>query len=120
MSHQTIRLGALANLLVVCMPNRLITPTLTSGSMAMLVALFAVTACAPHRNIQVQPPGFSHSAMDSARALVQALVERERLPGFAITVNSGRQLITLAIAYDASGQPSQPGHATMEPFRGSR
>ena len=61
--------------------------------MAMLMALFAVTACARHGNIQVQPPGFSHSATDSARTLVQALVERERLPGFAITVYSGRQLI---------------------------
>lgn len=60
---------------------------------AMLMALVWATACVSHPSVQVQSPRVSSAATDTARAFIRALVERERLPGLAITVNRGGRVI---------------------------
>ena len=61
--------------------------------LCVLTTLLVATACAPHANVPAQAPSLSRAATDSARTLSRALVERERLPGLAVTVKRGRQLL---------------------------
>lgn len=57
---------------------------------ATVLVLMGVAACAPRKAPGVPALHPSASAIDSARQVVRALVERDRLPGFAITVSIGR------------------------------
>jgi CubicO group peptidase (beta-lactamase class C family) len=54
---------------------------------SVLLALCSATACATPASLPHSPHVPGSAVIDSARQLVQALVERERLPGFAITVS---------------------------------
>ncbi|MEX1113357.1 MAG: serine hydrolase domain-containing protein [Patescibacteria group bacterium] len=55
----------------------------------ILLTLVAGTACAPLTAFKGQPQVLPSAAVDSARKYVGALVERERLPGLAVTVSIG-------------------------------
>jgi CubicO group peptidase (beta-lactamase class C family) len=57
---------------------------------SVLLAMISTTACASRAAFVAQPQPPSRTAIDSARQFVGALVERERLPGLAITVSIGR------------------------------
>jgi CubicO group peptidase (beta-lactamase class C family) len=60
-----------------------------AATSVVLLTVFASTACASAGTISGQPQALPGAAVDSARNLVGALAERERLPGLAITVSVG-------------------------------
>lgn len=60
-----------------------------AAALVMLCTMLAGTACASAGTFSGQPRALPATAVDSARTLVGALAERERLPGLAITVSVG-------------------------------
>lgn len=60
-------------------------------TIALTIALAIAGASHPHTQAQV--PGISSAATDSARMVVRALVERERLPGLAITIRMDGRVV---------------------------
>lgn len=61
------------------------------------ILLATAISCAQGVQVQEQPRSISPAAVDSARAVVRALVARERLPGMAVTVTGA------AYAYSSYG-----------------
>lgn len=57
---------------------------MTVKFLATLMTLAWATACVSNTGAQTPTPRISSAATDSARTVVRALVERERLPGFSI------------------------------------
>ena len=55
----------------------------------VLITLVSATSCSQRAAFQGQPQPLLSTTVDSARQVVRALVDRERLPGLAVTVSAG-------------------------------
>lgn len=60
---------------------------------AIAIPLFVCICCAPPPSVAPAPSAAAARDVDSARVLVRALVQRQRLPGFAITVSIGESSV---------------------------
>jgi CubicO group peptidase (beta-lactamase class C family) len=63
------------------------------ATLFVLVFLASGTACAARPPLQLHPPTVDERTIDSARALLRSLIDTQRIPGFAITVTYGRQVV---------------------------